>query len=113
MKILIKRILASFGYQIKPLPRGKPSPIHLWEEDDCFDDLYLNVRGHTVVSQQRCFILYQLARHVASLDGHVAEIGVYKVERRGCLRKLLNQHRSICICLTLLVACPRRILQKM
>lgn len=78
MKALIQKTYNLLGYQVKPLPRGKPSPIHLWEEDAAFNRLYEQVRGRTVVSKQRCFMLYQFANQVQGLSGDVAEVGVYR-----------------------------------
>ncbi|MBI3922084.1 MAG: hypothetical protein HY318_11755, partial [Armatimonadetes bacterium] len=78
IKAFVRTVLAALGYEVRPLRRGKPSPIHLWEEHLEFNDRYEQIVGHTVVSKQRCFILYQFAKHVASVPGDVAEVGVYK-----------------------------------
>lgn len=86
MKTLIKQVANCLGYEIKPLRRGKPSPVHLWEEDPVFNRIYAQILGHTLVSKQRCFMLYQLARMASVLPGDVAEIGVY----RGGTAKLLS-----------------------
>jgi O-methyltransferase len=74
----IKTVLAKFGYQIKPLPSGKPTSIHLWDGDPLFNSIYQQVLGFTLVSKQRCFIIFQFAKQVSSLPGDVAEVGVYK-----------------------------------
>jgi O-methyltransferase len=53
-------------------------PFHLWNDDDYFNSLIEQIKNHTLVDKLRCFMLYQFSRHVASLPGDVAEIGVYK-----------------------------------
>lgn len=78
MKRIVKRLFTALGYDIKPLRRGKPSPIHLWDEDAVFNRIYAQVSGYTLLSKQRCFMLYQFARLASVLSGDVAEIGVYK-----------------------------------
>lgn len=85
IKSPIKTVLAKFGYQIKPLPSGRPSPIHLWDEDGHFNNVYQQVLGFTLVSKQRCFMIFEFAKQAAALPGDVAEVGVY----RGGTAKLL------------------------
>lgn len=69
-------------------PAGTPpNPIHLWDDDVGFNRLFRLVESHTIVDKLRCFMLYQLARHVDSLEGDVAEVGVC----RGGTAKLLAQ----------------------
>jgi hypothetical protein len=43
-----------------------------------FIDLDESIRPATLVTRDRCFMLYQFARHIASLPGEIAELGVYK-----------------------------------
>ena len=62
---LVRRL----GYT--PSPAGK-----FWESDVTFMSLYEGIKDHTVVSIDRCFMLYQLAKMAP--DGAVAELGVYK-----------------------------------
>jgi O-methyltransferase len=74
MKLLIQRILAPFGYQIQSTrPENKLS-----HKDPAFLALYEQMRSHTLVSIDRCFMLYQAACATAALPGSVAELGVYK-----------------------------------
>ncbi len=54
------------------------SPISLWDEDVQFNQLMKLIVHHTIVDKLRCFVLYQFAKHVASLPGSLAEVGVYK-----------------------------------
>jgi len=87
IRAIIRRSFNALGYELKPIPRGKPSPIHLWDELADFNQLYEMTREHTVVSKQRCFMLYQFAHQVRGLPGEVAEIGVY----RGGTARLLSK----------------------
>jgi len=57
---------------------GRPNPIHLRDEDGDFLDRYEQVRSHTLVDPSRLFLLLQVLRNLGHLDGHCAEIGVYK-----------------------------------
>ena len=50
----------------------------LWNDDEQFNTLMEQIRNHTLVDKIRCFMLYQFSRHVASLRGDIAEVGVYK-----------------------------------
>jgi len=43
-----------------------------------FQELYRQIRPHTVVTEDRCFVLHRLARQCAHLPGAVAECGVYR-----------------------------------
>ena len=69
---------ARLGYQIKPLPRGRPRVLPFWDDDTDFNRLHQQLLGYTVVSKERCFMIYQFARQAAQLPGDVAEVGVYK-----------------------------------
>jgi FKBP-type peptidyl-prolyl cis-trans isomerase 2 len=50
----------------------------LWNDDDSFNSLMEQIKNHTLVDRIRCFMLYQFSKHVATLRGDIAEIGVYK-----------------------------------
>jgi O-methyltransferase len=82
-----KNTLAKLGLRIQRLPGGKPNPIHLWEEDERFNEIMKQVVGYTLVDKTRCFMLYQLAKQAANVPGDVAEVGVYK----GGTARLLAQ----------------------
>ena len=56
-----------------------------WQHVAGFDSLLRTIRGHTLVTPDRCLILYQLARSVAYTGAALAELGVY----RGGTAKLL------------------------
>lgn len=77
--------LKRFGYELTPSPTvivRRP-----WETDETFLSLMREIDGHTLVDPIRCFMLYQLARQARTLDGAVAEVGVY----RGGTGRLLSQ----------------------
>jgi O-methyltransferase len=56
-----------------------------WQAAAGFSDLWPAARRRTLVDEARAHMLFQLARHASNLDGHFAEIGVY----RGGTAKLL------------------------
>ena len=64
-------------------------PIPLWLEDVEFDAVVSRIRGRTVVSRDRCFVLYQLAKYAGSVEGDAAEIGVYKGGTASLISKAL------------------------
>lgn len=49
------------------------------------------VETHTAVGPDRCFILYQLAKHAISRIGDIAEIGVYRGGTARLLAKTTNK----------------------
>ena len=58
---------------------SKPYPLFAaWLGEPEFRCLYEGIRAHTVVSPDRCYMLYALARYARQLDGDFAECGVYK-----------------------------------
>ena len=52
-----------------------------------FQSLYEQIKGHTLVNEARCFMLYQLAKYANAKEGHIAEVGVY----RGGTSKLISK----------------------
>lgn len=71
LKKPIKKILKFLGFNKDLLPE-------LWDGDKTFRSLYEEIKGRTVVSQDRCFMLYQLARYAHNKEGEIAEVGVYR-----------------------------------
>lgn len=76
--MLIRLLFAKFGFQIQRIPSGKPNPILLWDTDEVFVSLLKEIKGRAVVGRRGCFMLYQLVKHAISMDGDIAEVGVYK-----------------------------------
>lgn len=84
IKRIIKKILAGGGLEVRKIEKIF-NPIHLWDEDLEFNNIYKEARTNTVVDKVRCFMLYQFFKQTLNLNGDVAEIGVY----RGGTAKLL------------------------
>jgi len=75
---------------------GRPNPRHLWDEDKDFSRLVRTISGHTLVDKERCFIIYQLIQQAASLQGAVAEVGVFKGGTARLLAEGLKaQHKDL------------------
>jgi O-methyltransferase len=67
----------------------------LWDSDGDFAGLLNEIRGKTLVSADRCFMLHQLVRHAGALDGDMAEVGVYRggtarLLARSCPHKTMH-----------------------
>ncbi|MBF0331749.1 MAG: class I SAM-dependent methyltransferase [Candidatus Omnitrophica bacterium] len=78
LKVIIKKFFAFFHISVSRICTDKPNPIHLWEEDGAFKNEMKLIEKSTLVDKYCCFMLYQFVKHVATLPGDVAEIGVYK-----------------------------------
>lgn len=79
MKKYIKVAFRMFGYEISKISRsGALLSQPFWDSQNEFNALYEQIRRYTVVSKNRCFMLYQLLRYASNLDGDIAEVGVYK-----------------------------------
>src|SRR5262249_48057078 len=101
MKTVIKGIVRTLGYEIRSLvPQAvdpdsiaiktvkesqhyakwvSPTPIYCaWLGDERFSRIFRIISEHTIVSIDRCYLLYCLAWHAANLHGEFAECGVYK-----------------------------------
>jgi len=46
--------------------------------EDWFQEIYKKVKENTIVTEDRCYILYRLCQHCSHLEGDFAECGVYK-----------------------------------
>lgn len=84
IKKAVKKIISLTDFELKK-KISVIDPIRLWETDSHFNKLYEVVRANTKVSQVRCFVLYQFFKHVETIGGDVAEVGVY----RGGTAKLI------------------------
>lgn len=60
-----------------------------WLEDK-FQELYGKVSDHTVVSEDRCYIIQKLCLHALHTDGDFAECGVYKGGTAFIIAQTLN-----------------------
>ncbi len=87
MKAIIKRLLNNLGYDLtKVSPAGGSgadrelyAPLYSpWLGSGPFEKLFDRVKPHTLVSVDRCYVLYTLARQAVSLEGDFWECGVYQ-----------------------------------
>jgi len=62
-------------------------PVNIWDSTEDFVESYEKIRDDTSVGDARCFMIYQFAKQARSLDGDVAEVGVY----RGGTAKLIAE----------------------
>jgi O-methyltransferase len=86
---LPRRLLAKLGYfrlRTWLAAHGTPVPdSHLyqplyspWEGEAAFDGLYRTVKPHTLVSRDRCFVLWKTLQQAAHLPGEFIECGVFR-----------------------------------
>jgi len=61
------------------------------KKDKQFATLAKQVSGHTLIHKERLFLLYQFANLSASLEGNVAELGVYKGGSAKLLAKVFEK----------------------
>lgn len=80
MRAAIKRLLlraaARLGYQVRIRRRGMPQL--LWDQDEAFLAALREVLPRSLVDEERCHILWQLAHQACALPGRLAEVGVYQ-----------------------------------
>jgi O-methyltransferase len=74
------------------LPRATYSP---WLSDKSFNDVYRVVRDHTLVSVERLYELWSLAKQVESLNGSIIEVGVWRGGSAGVLAKAAPRKRIL------------------
>jgi O-methyltransferase len=72
---VVKKAFSFVGLNVSKYHGEYPE---IWSNIDDFKLLFREIESHTVVSQDRCFMLYQMARYAESKEGEIAEVGVYK-----------------------------------
>ena len=72
---IINRLLLFVGLRLQKCDREYPE---LWGKDNNFQSLFKEIENRTLVSQERCFMLYQFAKYAQGKHGDFAEVGVYK-----------------------------------
>jgi O-methyltransferase len=90
IKTLIEKSLGRLGLKICRIPSirsEEPNPIHLWNENEQFNNIWAQLDGITIVDKVRCFMIFQLACQASKIAGDIAEVGVYK----GGTAKLLGK----------------------
>jgi predicted O-methyltransferase YrrM len=65
----IKKFFLKLGLDLRP---------KIWHQDPVYRELRKQMSHRTLVSSDRCFVLYQLAKSAAHQDGAFAEVGVFK-----------------------------------
>lgn len=58
--------------------KKKNKPPVLWNSDSRFAQLYAVTKTKTLVTQDRCFMIYQYVKHALQVPGDLAEVGVYR-----------------------------------
>jgi len=91
MKKIIKNIFTKFGFELKKISKTGPNPVHVWETDMVFVNLYDSIKDHTLVDKVRCFMLYQFLKGVLFLEGDIAEVGVYRGGTAKFLGNIVQQ----------------------
>src|SRR5438046_1821983 len=64
-------------YALDGARHGKRNPISKWRSDAAFLAVLATIESQTLVDPERCYMLWQLAHHTASIPGEAAELGVY------------------------------------
>lgn len=94
----VRKFLGTVGYSIYRRGTLNDYTLHLpyrqstyspWFED-WFQKLYSTVQDHTIVTEDRCYIIYKFALHCLRLDGEFAECGVYKGGSAALISYTLN-----------------------
>ncbi len=80
-----------YHYEMVTVPRYAP-----WVGDAAFQDVYRLVTGSTLVDRFRCYELYQLVREVASIEGDVIEVGVWRGGTGAILARAAARWRPGC-----------------
>ena len=62
-----------------------------WPGWDDFEPVYRQAEPHTLVSQDRCWVLYSLAKMALQLPGNIYEAGVYRGGTAIILRHVIAQ----------------------
>lgn len=86
MRRYIQNLFAALGVSIRSIA------IETWRIDKEFVELFNSIKGRTLVSSERCFMIWQLSRYADGKDGEAAEVGVYKggtakIIAKGCAHK--------------------------
>jgi O-methyltransferase len=81
--------------QLTPDDDFVPPDYSSWPGWDEFQKIYTMAQPHTLVSQDRCWVLYSLAQMALQLPGHVYEAGVYRGGTAIILRHVLAQAETM------------------
>lgn len=96
----IRNVFRRFGFDVQKIPRVAAIPdaefytprFSPWRGYGEFREYYRAAQSHTLVSEDRCYVLYTLARQALALHGEFWECGVFKGGTAILLSKLLHEH---------------------
>ena len=79
IKKCINIILKIFGIKISKINIGNYTKNYeIWRSNGEFMQLFNEIKGRTLVSIDRCFMVWHLAKCASNKEGDMAEVGVYK-----------------------------------
>lgn len=92
LKQIIKRIFRFMGLEVRKLDRDLPES---WSNIKDFQLLLKEVEGRILITRDRSFMLYQLARYANRKKGEIAEVGVFKggtgkLIAKSCPNKIIH-----------------------
>lgn len=104
MKVLIKRALNAWGYDLRKLPPPKsPAPppaipdgrfyaplFSPWLGYGQFQQIWDDIKAYTLISPDRAYVLHTLATQALDLGADIWECGVYKGGTARLLAKLVD-----------------------
>lgn len=96
----IRSVFRRFGFDLQKIPRVGAIPdaefyaplFSPWRGYGEFAEYYRAVQNYSLVSEERCYVLYSLARQALALSGEFWECGVFKGGTAILLSKLLQQY---------------------
>ena len=86
LKMVVRKICHRIGFEINKIEKGKKYTMCTpygyttytpWFEE-WFQDIYSKIKDHTVVTEDRCYMIHELCIYCSHYDGDFAECGVYK-----------------------------------
>jgi O-methyltransferase len=76
--------------RVQSIKSGEPNPIQLWNDNEQFNNIWVQLDGITIVDKVRCFMIFQLAQQASKITGDIAEVGVYKGGTAKLLAKIFE-----------------------
>lgn len=75
---LIRRYLSYYGYSLADTNMSGVEPLNLWMSDSDFLMIWDKICHNTMIDIIRAYMLYQFLLNVRSVEGAVAEVGVWR-----------------------------------
>jgi O-methyltransferase len=97
IKKIVKRVAADLGFEIRRLQKRQANivdwqlyrPLYCpWFSDE-FQKYYSIAAPRTLVSPDRCYVLYTLLRQALRIDGDIVECGVYRGGTAAMIAKVI------------------------